>query len=138
MGVFRALDLLKGLMKSGVISEILPVGWQLPRAARRADNHGKQKAIYVYLCIAYISVSIVLSNLLPMPPRGRLSYPRLFRVSFRIARVASDGLRRTSATAERNRLICEHFQRGKSLSDIARTFHISVQRVHQIVHGHRK
>ncbi len=73
-----------------------------------------------------------------MPPRGSHSFPRYFQSSFRRKRVAADQLRKTAASAERNRQIRLSRQKGIPLKVIADELGLSVQRVHQIVHGHRK
>ena len=73
-----------------------------------------------------------------MPPRGNAPFPRYFTTSFGLQRIKVDHLRRISKTAERNRIIYQRYEQGHSLSDLAREFGISVQRVHQIVHAGRK
>jgi DNA-directed RNA polymerase specialized sigma subunit len=50
----------------------------------------------------------------------------------------AEHIQRISATAERNVLIRERYQQGKSLNEIGNEFGISIQRVHQIVNGRRK
>jgi hypothetical protein len=71
-------------------------------------------------------------------PQEHQPFPRLFRSPFCLKRVSSDHVRRTSATAERNNLICERYREGTSLNGIAHEFGLSIQRVHQIIRGRRK
>ena len=88
--------------------------------------------------MTYLSIRITSSKILPIPPRGNIPFPRYFTTTFGLQRIKVDHLQRISKTAERNRIIYERYQQGCSLSDLARDFGVSVQRIHQLVNDRRK
>jgi hypothetical protein len=71
-----------------------------------------------------------------MPPRARRPIPTYFTATFPICRVKRDGqLSLGESFLERNNLIKSKYAQGNTLSQLAILFGISVQRVHQIIHG---
>jgi DNA-directed RNA polymerase specialized sigma24 family protein len=75
-----------------------------------------------------------------MPPRRSFPYPTLFQVSFCVRRVkrADWHLASGELTSERNQAILKNYNQGYTLKQLAELFHISHQRIHQIVGQSRR
>src|SRR5262249_10666644 len=80
-------------------------------------------------------IRFTFTRLLVMPPRASFPYPTQFQVSFRIRRLRRPVAYLPSGTlaSERNLAIHKQYQAGFTLFQLAEMFHLSYQRVHQII-----
>jgi DNA-directed RNA polymerase specialized sigma24 family protein len=92
--------------------------------------------VFEEACCIHFSITL----LLMLPPRRSFPYPTLFQVTFCISRVERSDWHLASGelASERNLAILEKYEAGYTLFQLAEMFHLSYQRVHQIIQRTRR